>query len=209
MIMQNIKKLFTNLMPQPYGRVWRAWDRVRYDIPNFLRNAWLYRAELTHTYDWDGTGTLKFTKAHLERVADYLETKGHEIEDSRLKKVKMIRRAVELIDLHLEERFTDWAELEMGEKLFDSQIYFERIAGSDLSEMKDRLTPEEKAHNGRIYRRADEIAKETWQELFEILRGQDIRIYSVLKELDGGDHRKQSELWDAWFDGSGLKHWWD
>jgi hypothetical protein len=207
--MNMIKNLISLIKPAPYGRLWRAWDQVRYDFPNFLRNAWIYRAELAHTYDWDGTGTLKFTKAHLERVAAYLETKGHEVEESRTKKVKMIKRAVELIDLHLEERFTEWAELEMGETLFDSQIYFEKIKGEELFEMKNRLTPEEKTHNGRIYKRADEIAKETWQELFEILRGQDTRIYTVLREIDGGDHRKQSELWDAWFDGSGLKNWWD
>jgi len=207
--MSMINKLVKLIKPAPYGRLWRTWDKIRYDFPNFLRNIWIYRSELTHTYDWDGTGTLKFTKAHLERVANYLETRGHEVEESRLKKVKMIRRAVELMDLHIEERFTEWAELEMSETLFDSKIYFEKIEDSDLSEMKDRLTPEEKAHNGRIYKKADEIAKETWQELFEILRGQDTRIYTVLREIDGGDHRKQAELWDAWFDGSGLKNWWD
>jgi hypothetical protein len=209
MNMKNAKKILKFIMPRPYGRLWRAWNRVRYDLPNFLRNVWIYRAELTHTYDWDGTGTLEFTKAHLERVANYLEKRGNEVEESRLKKVKMIRRAVELIDLHLEERFIDWAEAEMDERLIDSQIYFQKIEGSNLSEMKDHLTDEGRAHNGRIYERANEIAKETWQELFEILRGQDTRIYSILRELEDGDHRKQSEIWEAWFDGSGLKHWWD
>ena len=97
----------------------------------------------------------------------------------------------------------------MGEKLFDSQIYFKRIEGTDLSEMKDRLTEEQKQHNGRIYKRAQEIAKETWMELFEILRGQDTRIYSAIADFHRDDHKKRAELWESWFDGSGFKHWWD
>jgi hypothetical protein len=160
-------------------------------------------------FDWDSMGSMRIAKSHLERVADYLETKGNEVHESRDKKVKMIRRAVELLALHLEEDFIEWAEREMGQTLVDSQIYFEKIVGSDCSVMKDRLTEEERAHNGSIYKRANEIAKETWMELFEILRGQDTQVYSILVDLHKDDHKKQADLWDGWYDGSGLKHWWD
>lgn len=205
--MKTFDKLVVKL---PHGYyLLRTIDRIRYDFPNFLRNAWCYRHALTNTFDWDSLSGMRITAAHLSRVADYLETKGHDSEESRLKKVKMIRRAVELIDLHLEEKFIDWAEAEMKETLFDSQIYFEKIEGSDLSHMKDRLTEDERAHNGRIYKRAQEIAKETWLELFEILRGQDSRIYQIMMDMHKGDPKRQSEIWDDWFDGSGMKHWWD
>ena len=207
--MEIIKKVYDTIAPRRYGRLWRTWDSVRYDIPRFLRNAWYYRAELTNTFEWDAMGSLRFTKAHLEKVAEYLEKHGHEVEESRLLKVQKIRRAVELLDLHLEERFTEWAEKEMGETLFDSGIYFEKIEGTDLSEMKNRLTDSEKEHNGKIYKRANEIAKETWQELFDILRGQDTRIYSIMADFHKGDHKRLAELWNDWFDGSGFKHWWD
>lgn len=209
MNMKDAKKILKFIMPRPYGRLWRAWSTVRHDIPNYLRNCWIYREQLTNTFDWDGLGCLKIMAAHLERVANYLEKSGHEVEESRLQKVKMIRRAVELMRLHIEEDFISWAEEEMGETLIDSQIYFEKIEDSDMSVMKDRLTDEEREHNGRIYNRANDIAKDTWMELFEILRGQDIRIYQILMELENGDRSKQSDVWNAWFDGSGLKHWWD
>jgi hypothetical protein len=204
-------KTFDNLVSQlPYGYyILRTIDRVRYDFPNFLKNAWIYRKALTDTHDFDAMSGLRITGAHLKRVADYLETRGNEVEEHRLKKVKMMRRAVELIELHLEEEFIEWAEREMGEAVVDGQIYFEKIGGSDYSMMKDRLTAEEKAHNGRIYKRAQEIATETWMELFEILRGQDTRVYSILTDLYREDYHKQAELWEDWFDGSGLKHWWD
>lgn len=204
-------KTFDKLISQlPYGYyILRTIDRVRYDFPNFLKNAWIYRAELTNTFDWDGTSGMRITAAHLKRVADYIEVKGHEVEESRLKKVKMIHRAVELIELHLEEDFISWAEQEMDEKIIDGQIYFEKIEGSEYSQMKDRLTEDEKAHNGRIYKRAQEIATETWMELFEILRGQDSRVYRIMVDMHKGDSKRQFEIWDDWFDGSGLKHWWD
>ena len=204
-----IPKLISSLLPAKYGRLWRAWDFVRYDIPNFLRNTWVFRAELTRTFDWDAMTSLRLMKAHLGRVADYLEKNGLLVEDSRFKKVEKIRRAIALMDLHLEERFIDWAEEDLEEKLVDRGIYFEKQEDGDYSVMKDRLTDSERDHNGRIYARAQEIATETWMELFEIIRGQDLRAYTVLVDLYRDDYRMQSNLWGDWFNGSGLKHWWD
>jgi hypothetical protein len=203
------KKIYDTIMPSKYGRVWRMWNSIRYDIPHFLKNVWIYRAEIGSIYDWESTGSLKLLKRHLERLAVYLEKHGHEIEEPRLKKVEKIRRAVDLLDLHIEEGFTDWAEVELGEELINNGFYFEKIEGTEYSTLNDRLTAEEKAHNGRIYKRAQEIATETWMELFEILRGQDTRLYSILREFHENDHTKQAEIWNDWYDGSGMKHWWD
>jgi hypothetical protein len=207
--MEIINQIYDAIVPARYGRIWRTWDFIRYDIPNFLKNVWVFRAELTRAWDWDSMSSLSFMKLHLSRVADYLEVHGNEVPESRLKKVEKIRRAVKLLDLHIDEKFIEWAEQEMGETLVDSQIYFEKIEGSSNSIMKDRLTDDEKAHNGRIYNRAQEIAKDTWLELFEIIRGQDLKVYSVLVDLYKNDEAKMATLWDNWFDGSGIKHWWD
>jgi hypothetical protein len=207
--MKLLKKIRSLILPR-YHRVWRTWDFVRYDIPNFVKNVWLFRSELTNTFEWDAMSSLKIMRSNLERVANYLEKNGREVAESRLKKVEKIRRAVVLIDLHLNEEFISWAEDQTGETLIDREIRFEKCEDREgLFRLADDLTEEERAHNGRIYAAAQEIATDTWMELFEILRGQDTKVYRILSDLYKGDHKQQAEMWDDWYDGSGLKHWWD
>jgi hypothetical protein len=61
----------------------------------------------------------------------------------------------------------------------------------------DNETEEEKAHNKKVYERASEIEEQEWNELFELLKGQDYKNFN--KEID----------WYKQFNGSGIKNWWD
>jgi len=206
-----IREKIRELMPSLYWTLKRKLDWIAYTVPNFFRNVYRFRNILANTYDWDATACLRMMKIHLERVANYLETNGQEVKEHRLKKVEKIRRAVALLELHSEEDFISWAEERTGEKVIETDYYFEKSEEhKGCYQMKDHLTDEEKAHNGRIYKAAQEIATETWKELFDILRGQDPEVYHILLELSkSSDPKQSSDLWFNWFDGSGLKHWWD
>jgi hypothetical protein len=61
----------------------------------------------------------------------------------------------------------------------------------------DKDTPEERAHNKKVFERSSEIEEQEWNELLSILKGQDTTKFD--KGLD----------WYEQFDGSGLKNWWD
>ena len=52
-------------------------------------------------------------------------------------------------------------------------------------------------------------AANEWDELFKILKGQDYKEYRKLVKLDKKKEIKNDNLWDEWFDGSGIKGWWD
>ena len=49
----------------------------------------------------------------------------------------------------------------------------------------------------KVFKRSREIEKETWDEIWEILKGQDCSEFD--KDID----------WEKQFDGTGIRGWWD
>ena len=73
--------------------------------------------------------------------------------------------------------------------------------------MIDKETDEEKEHNSKVFTRAREIEEQMWAELWITLKGQE---HSDFDKIKGDTKRKkQDELYNNWFDGSGLRGWWD
>lgn len=147
-------------------------------------------------------------KTGLEFTADGLEKHGLEIEEPRLKKVAAIRRVVELIDNYNKDRYIEMAEAELGEivchpfefKPSDKEGYFELV---------DRDTPEEAAHKKKVFSRAREIEESEWIELWSIIKGQDHNEYQKLYEALSDEEKQQEDHYYKWFDGTGMKGWWD
>jgi len=89
-----------------YNKLWRT---IRYNIPNFLKNVWYFRAELYDFEPWDYRFNLNLFQKSLEATVDFLEKHGIEEEESRMKKIAKIRRVIEL--LKHEKKATGLSEL--------------------------------------------------------------------------------------------------
>jgi len=72
-------------------------------------------------------------------------------------------------------------------------------------DLKDSDTPEQQAHNRKVFARAREIESQMWTELWTILEGQKASHFDVF--LDKAEDKNGA--WNNWFDGSGLRGWWD
>lgn len=188
---------------------YRIIEFFRYGIVRFVKNVWNFRKELYEFYAWDSTYQLSMLGRGLELNADYLETYGNEIESSRSKKVKMMRRATTILKWHTEDLFMELAEKEMGHKYDVGDIGWEEDGGetyNDISgkfeklyRMVSNLPPEKEEINTLLLNRSREIEKDSWNELFDILKGQNVDEFKSDNE----------NSWDEWFDGSGMKYWWD
>ncbi len=64
----------------------------------FLKNIWVFRKSLWKFRWWDYHFTLDMMKTSLKIMSDTLETKGIEVDGSRLKKVAKMRRAIEIMN---------------------------------------------------------------------------------------------------------------
>lgn len=160
-----------------YNVLWRT---IRYNIPTFLKNIWYFRKELYDFEAWDYRFNLNLFQRSLEATADYLEHKGIEIEESRMKKVAQMRRVLELLENNKGDNYVEKAEAELGE-----------ISYADwFSDERKEITPEERVHSAKVFLRAHELEEQDWNELWDIVKGR--------------DSNTQQD-----YDGSDIRGWWD
>jgi hypothetical protein len=139
----------------------------------------------------------------LKRTANYIELHGNEVDEPRLKKIAKIRRAVELLNYHIGDEFMQLAEKQLNLEVVTNWNFSEPDENGTVSLLDDD-SPEDAKNNRLIFDLSTKIEKETWVELVEIIKGQDMEEYSKFKESKAEDE----DLWYKWFDGSGLKGWW-
>ena len=184
---------------------YKTYSLFRYDLPRFFKNIWKFRKGLWNHYWFDHHGTLRFLEIGLTDMADRIEKDGMEVDSSRLKKVAKMRRAIELIKNYNEDNYIEMAEKELGELVLH-EWEFEDVEGKPgYSRLVDNDTEEEKDHNRKVFERAQEIEESEWNELFTILKGRPSPEFQMF--LDKSENKESA--WDNWFDGSGMRGWWD
>ena len=137
---------------------YKTYELFRYKIPYFVENIWYFRKELWQHRSWDYSFSLMMLRRSLTKLAHTLEFYGWEVDESRLKKVAEIKRAIYLIDRIREKSYVEAAEEELGE-----------LKNTDWFERED--TPEEREHNSKVFQRAHEIEEAEWKELWKIFKG--------------------------------------
>jgi hypothetical protein len=188
---------------------YKTYSLFRYGIPRFLKNVWKFRNPLANHYWWDHHSLLKFMEIGISDMGDKMEKHGHEVDISRLKKVKAMKRAAELMRNYNEDLYIEMAEAELGE-IINHDWEFEAVDDKPgYSKLIDKETEEEKAHNRKVFERSHEIAEEEWKELWRIIEGQDRREYQKILESLTEEEHKDEDHYYKWFDGTGLRGWWD
>ena len=114
-------------------------------------------------------------------------------------------RAAYLMERFIEDDFLELAEKELGEVICHGFNFFPLPDKPGYSRMVDKETDEEKEHNSKVFDRAREIEEQMWGELWTILQGQNTTQFQMFADKA----ENKNEAWDNWFDGSGLRGWWD
>ncbi len=172
---------------------WKVIDFFRYDIGHFYRNLKHFVPLLYNYRPWDATGGLVLLEKHLSITADTLE-RGHEEESSKDKKIIKMRLTIELLKNVREDNFIDLAEKELGLKVVSD--LFEDFTNSE----------EQEAINKQIFDRARLIEETQWEQIWTNIKGQDI---NTLEKVEDEGWDESWERYSEWFDGSGLRGWWD
>jgi len=168
----------------------KVWEFVRRGLPNFFKNIWRFRKELYNHQWWDYHFTLEMLYRSLSIMVVKLEKDGIEEDDSRMKKVGKIYRALELIKHKLDNDYVNRAEKELGE-LYSNPWEFEPTDDGNYR-LIDNDTKDEKEHIAKVFKRAKEIEEVEWKELWEIFKG-----------------TKFSKKFGWAYDGSDMRGWWD
>ena len=178
---------------------YKTYEVFRYKIPMFFENLWFFRKQLWEFRSWDYSFNLQLLSRSLEKTAKTLEFHGNEVDVTRLKKVQKINRVIEIIKNIRENNYLSKAELELGEIILRNNWMF-----TDEDE-----NPEIIVHNKKIYDRADVLEELEWNELFDILKGQNFDEYKTLMDKKSPEEKNKMNVWNDWYDGSGIRNWWD
>lgn len=177
---------------------YKTYEVFRYKLPMFFKNIWYFRKELWRFRGWDYTFNLQMFSRTLEKTVHTLEFYGNEVESTRNKKIQKIKRVIEIIKNLDESRYISIAEKELGEL---------KNSGGWFQDIED--TPEEKEHNKKVFDRSSELEKQDFEELWQILKGQDYEDFRKIYDELPDEEKWKHDHWENWYDGSGIKNWWD
>ena len=191
------------------SRVYKFYDFFRRDIGRFVKNVWRFRKALANHYWWDHHGTLMFLETGLTHMSDNLAVRGNEVDGPRMKKVAAMRRAVKLIKNYNESTYIEMAEAELG-PIYHHDWEFEEVPDKPcFSRLVDKDSPEEKKHNRKVFNRSRQIEEQEWKELWNILKGQNHAEYKKIVKRATEEEKNSRDLWNEWYNGTGLNGWWD
>ena len=177
---QSLKKMMWH-----ESKVYKFYAFFTNKLPHFFKNIWLFRKVLWNHRWWDYSFTLEALQTSLQIQSKNLEKYGIEVDESRLKKVEKMNRAIEILSHIRTDNYFERAEEAVGKpELRDWK--FEEEEGSNWMTLVDDETPEEKKQWKRYFDYAQKLEEDEWKELWDILKGK---------------RGKQ--------DGSGMRGWWD
>jgi hypothetical protein len=166
-------------------RLTKIYDFFRYDIHQGVHNLIRFFPIVWKFRPWDFCFALIIFKKGLEILSKTIEC-GNEVDEGRLPKVKAINRAVVLLKNVAEENYIDLAEKDLDLEMSNLPLDFVPSEhGADWFKLKDNRTKEEQEIDKQIFDRSYEIEKEQWEELKNLLFG------------------------DENIPGSNMKGWWD
>jgi hypothetical protein len=187
---------------------YKTYSFIRWDVWHFFSNVWKFRKELYEHRWWD----YHFTLQMLYRSIAIMEKGMHAGLEVREKKIQKMQRLLVLLDNKINDTYIELAEKELGYEMISKGFEFEEVeetesTGKKLYRLADNETEEERELNRKIFDRARELEKEQWDEIWEILKGQDNTEYiDMIQQKDTNGKQKD---WNDWFDGSGIRGWWD
>jgi hypothetical protein len=171
------------------GPIYRTYDTIVNELPEFFKNVWRFRRELWSHRWWDHSFTLQMIKRSVEIQANGMEAKGCEVRESSDKKIIKMRRLCQIIDNILDDKYIPMAEQIHGQINY-KPLRFIQAENEDFYMLADDDTEEEKDHQRKVYKEAHALEQKEWEEFCEIIKG---KKYKEYKDWDGSD----------------LRSWWD
>jgi hypothetical protein len=201
---------FDSLRTLSVHQTWwyKSYETIRYGVPRFFKNVWRFKNELYEFYPWDYSYNLSIFRRSLELTADNIEKSGWEVQESRMKKVAKMREAIEILKRVRSNSYTEMAEAELGDLIMHDWEFEDVEDRLGYVRLVDKDTPEEREHNGKVFERSRQIEEQDWKRLWKIIQGQDHNKYAKNYQKIKGTVEAEN-YFEKWFDGSGIRNWWD
>jgi len=181
---------------------YKTYEFFRYDLIQGIKNIVFFWRVIWNFRSWDSNFQMKILARSLEPLAHTLEHYGNEVKIPRMKKVAKIKRAIEILKNQTEDRYLELAEVELG---YEIDISYGILGIKDGKEEPQEIQDA----NNKIYLLAEDKKEDEWNELWRIFRGQEYTAYQMLMDRMTKEEQRKKDYWSEWFDGTGIRGWWD
>jgi len=193
------------------------------DLINCIKNHILFHQELKKWRSWDYHYQVEMFSFCLRQMSDYLFNNGHEIYDTRIKKIKAINELAKEIERDYEADVREQLRKEtkdLEEKATthvteyeDGSIGFEEVENEYSKAIRERYK--------RYFDEIKEAREKHYDKIFKLIKGQDKdeinqRIENFVEHTvfpEKADkwsvEKYRQELYNRLYDGSGIENWWD
>ena len=179
---------------------WKVWDFFRYDLVQGIKNIFFFWRVIWKYRSWDSSFQMKILARSLEPLAHTLEHHGNEVDGPRLKKVASIKRAIEILNRQADDNYLELAEDELG---YTVNVNYGITGDGEPKSVTEK--------NRKLFDLSHELEDKEWKELWKIFEGQEHTHYIMLldKARSENPNAGTEDIWNKWFNGTGMKHWWD
>lgn len=157
---KSFKKCFVDIR-KPWK--WYFWEDIYYDIIWYFRNLFKYHKIVKQMRPWDGCYIFQMMKFQLEILLPQIEN-GNEIDESRLEKVKDIKRLIELLNNHIEDDYVDRCGFDYNFKFDCVETKNERLV-----ELKSNETEEQNIKNSKAVKDAFDLEMAEMEEIGKLI----------------------------------------
>lgn len=180
---------------------WKTWDWIRYDFPKGVYNIFYFWRVVWNFRPWDHHGQLSLWEKSMPRLRDSIKN-GNEIRISADKKVAQMDKLIEIICRLNEDYYIKYAEEQLGHGVDISYgVFGNKNGDEEPQEIKDK--------NRAIFNLSHELEERDWEDFFRILKGQDHEEFKKMRETLSEEEKRDHDTYHKWFDGTGIRGWWD
>ena len=180
---------------------WKTWDWIRYDFPKGVYNIYYFWRVVWNFRPWGHHGQLSLWEKSMPRLRDGIQN-GNEIDISKDKKVYQMNELIDIIGRINEDYYIKYAEEILGYEVDTSySIFGDKPHDEEPQIIKDR--------NREIYDLSHELEEEDWENFYRILKGQDNKEYRKIYNGLSEEEKRDPNHYHNWFDGTGIRGWWE
>jgi len=180
---------------------WKTWDWIRYDFTKGIYNIFYFWRVVWNFRPWGHHGQLSLWERSMPRLRDGIDN-GLEVDISKDKKVYQMNELIDIIGRINEDYYIKYAEEILGYEVDTSYgIFGNKPEDEETQFVKDR--------NREIFDLSHELEEKDWENFYIILKGQDRKEYKEIYKTLTDEEKKDPDHYHNWFDGTGIRGWWD
>ena len=137
----------------------------------------------------------------MPRLRDSIES-GYEIRKSADKKVAQMNKFIEIINRLNEDYYIKYAEEQLG---YGVDTTYGVFGNKDMDEEPQEIRDKNRA----IFDLSHKLEEKDWEDFHRILKGQDTEEFRKIHDTLSDEEKHNHDHYTNWFDGTGIRGWWD